>query len=62
MYTYKTVRVGLGGFLRSIPKQDYLQIINDHAQLGWRLVQIFSPSVGPYGASTFYEIIFEMEV
>lgn len=62
MYTYKTVRVELGGFLTRKPKQDCQQIIDDHAKLGWRLVQIFAPAIHGYGSATYYDIIFEMEV
>ncbi|MGV3531862.1 MAG: DUF4177 domain-containing protein [Chthoniobacteraceae bacterium] len=26
---------------------------------GWRLVQVFTPGTGVYGASKYYELIFE---
>ena len=36
--------------------------IEDRARKGWRLVQIFAPGVGPYGAAKYYELIFERPV
>lgn len=59
-YEYKFVRLG-EGFLgvRKSAEQDYQSIISQHSDEGWRLVQIFSPGTGAYGASKFYEIIFE---
>ena len=59
-YEYKFVRLGEGfmGVKRKATKE-YQDIITAHAKEGWRLVQVFSPSIGVYGASTFYELIFE---
>jgi hypothetical protein len=59
-YEYKFVRLGEGfmGVKRNAIRE-YQDIITAHANEGWRLVQVFSPSIGVYGASTFYEIIFE---
>ena len=42
MYEYKFVRVELSSFRRR-PKEDYQAIVNQHAEEGWRLVQIFCP-------------------
>ena len=56
MYTYKTVRVEIGGLLTRKPKQDYQKIIADHAILSWRLVQIFAPAIHGYGSATYYYI------
>ena len=62
-YEYKFVRVGEGwlGVKRSAAR-DYQRIVREHAREGWRLVQIFAPSTGVYGVSTYYEIIMEREV
>ena len=59
-YEYKFVRLG-EGFLgvRKAAEQDYQSIIRQHADEGWKLVQIFARGTGAYGASKFYEIIFE---
>lgn len=59
-YEYKFVRLG-EGFLgvRKEAKETYQDVIDQHAREGWRLVQIFTPGIGAYGAAKFYEIIFE---
>lgn len=60
MYEYKFVRLPLGwGWFNRQPKEDYRQIIAEHARQGWRLVQIFAPPVRGYGAARFFELIFE---
>lgn len=61
-YEYKFVRLG-EGFLsaRKAAKENYQQVIHDHARDGWRLVQIFAPGIGAYGAAKYYEMIFERE-
>ena len=33
-----------------------------HERDGWRLVQIFAPSTGVYGAAKYFEIILEREI
>ncbi len=61
-YEYKFVRVGEG--FMSVRKQGqltYKDEINKYAQDGWRLVQIFAPGIGVYGASKYYELILERE-
>lgn len=55
---YIFVKLELSRFKRTL-KDDYKKIINEHAREGWRLVQIFAPGRGPYGAPSYYEIIFE---
>jgi Domain of unknown function (DUF4177) len=35
--------------------------VHEHAQDGWRLVQIFAPGVAAFGAAKYYELIFERE-
>ncbi len=62
-YEYKFVRLGEGWLnARRAAKQDYQQVIHQHAREGWRLVQVFAPGIGGYGAAKYYEIILEREV
>ena len=57
---YKFVRFRLKPtFFTGEPKDDYKEIIHQHAHEGWRLVQIFAPAIGGFGKAVFYEIIFE---
>jgi hypothetical protein len=61
-FEHKFVRVGEGWFgARSKTESEYRRIIQEHAVDGWRLVQIFAPSTGVYGASRYFEIILERE-
>lgn len=62
-HDYKFERLG-EGWLRAKGKveEEYQRIIHQHAQDGWRLVQVFAPSIGRKGASKFIEDIFEREV
>ena len=61
-FEYKFVRLGEGWMsAKSEAKDNYQATITEHAREGWRLVQIFAPSIGVYGASKFFEIIFERE-
>jgi hypothetical protein len=59
-FEYKFVRLG-EGFLgvRKNAKTTYQDVITGHARDGWRLIQIFAPGIGAYGAAKYYEIIFE---
>ncbi len=62
-YEYKFVRLGEGTLgVKRTAKEQYQETIHQHARDGWRLVQIFSPSTGIYGASQFFELIFEKVV
>jgi len=58
MFEYKFVRIKLS-YWRKRPRENHRRIIEEHAAEGWRLVQIFSPSVGGYGLATYFELIFE---
>jgi len=59
-FEYKFVRLGEGFMgVRKEAKETYQQVIQEHARNGWRLVQIFAPAIVGYGASKFYELIFE---
>ena len=62
-YEYKFVRLGeawLG--VKQKVKEEYQNLIHQHAQDGWRLVQVFAPSLGEYGRAKYIEVIFEREV
>ena len=62
-YEYKFVRLGEGWTAARAEARDrYQEQIHQHAREGWRLVQIFAPGVGVYGAAKYYELILEREV
>jgi hypothetical protein len=62
-YEYKFVRLGEGWLgARRSAEMKYQEQIRQHAQDGWRLVQIFAPAVGGYGRAKYYELIFERDV
>ena len=62
-YEYEFVRLGEGWIAaRREAKQDYQRVVRDYARKGWRLVQVFAPGVGGYGAAKYFELIFEREV
>ena len=62
-YEYKFVRLGEGFiWVKSVASKTYQNVINEYAENGWRLIQIFTPSLGLYGVSRFYELIFEREM
>ncbi|RKL65247.1 hypothetical protein CR203_21470 [Salipaludibacillus neizhouensis] len=58
MYEYKFVKVDLSNW-NGKPKEDYQNIIVNHAKDGWRFVQIFAPATKGYGSASYFEIIFE---
>ena len=59
-YEYKFVRLTWGWFSRR--KTNYREKVDEYAREGWRLVQVFSPGIGIYGTSRFFELILEREV
>lgn len=62
MYEYKFVRLGEGWIgARKEAEEKYKPVIEEHARQGWRLVQIFAPSIGSSGRALFFEIIFERQ-
>jgi hypothetical protein len=62
-YEYKFVRIGEGWLsAKSRAIGEYQQIIQDHAREGWRLIQVFAPGMGGYGAAKYLEIILEREM
>jgi hypothetical protein len=67
-YEYTFVRLGEGrssaifGVTDSARKPEaYQAVVRQYAEEGWRLVQIFAPSVAAFGAAKYYEMIFERE-
>jgi hypothetical protein len=61
-YEYQFVRVELSGSLlggTDTPKEDYQQIVHDHARQGWRLFQLFVPAMSGAGRASYLELIFE---
>ncbi len=62
-YEYRFVRLGEGLLsVRRSGREQYQQVITEHAEQGWRLVQVFAPGIGGYGAAKYYELIFEREL
>ena len=55
-------RLELEGFFELKPKQDFHTVVDEHAQDGWRLVQILTPPIDPNGKASFFELIFEKQV
>ena len=61
-YRSKFVRLGEGWMgVRKEAREQYQQVVHDHAREGWRLVQVFAPGTGGYGAAKYFELIFERE-
>jgi hypothetical protein len=65
-HEYKFVRLGeyAGSALFGVSdkvRNDYEDVVHEHARDGWRLVQIFAPGVAAFGAAKYYELIFERE-
>lgn len=62
-YEYAFVRLGEGWLgVKRDAKASYRDVIEERARKGWRLVQIFAPGVGVYGAAKYYELVFERPV
>jgi len=63
MYEYEFVKIDfVSSFMKRIPKEHYQDVIKTYAENGWRFVQIFAPATKGYGASEYFELIFEREV
>ncbi|MED3625082.1 DUF4177 domain-containing protein [Neobacillus thermocopriae] len=60
MYEYKFVKIELKK-LSGKPKEDYQEVIKNHAKEGWRFIQIFSPDFITSGVAvgSNFELIFE---
>lgn len=62
-YDYKIIRVGKGLFeARKSARNGYAEVIDEYARQGWRLVQVFAPGHGVYGAPKYYDIILERPI
>lgn len=62
-FEYKFVKISMKNALMKVePRENYHQIIEQHAKDGWRLVQVFAPPIRGYGWADFYELIFEREI
>ncbi len=61
-YEYKFVRLGEGWAAARSAREQYKEQIHQHARDGWRLVQVFAPGVGAYGAAKYYELILERQL
>lgn len=68
-YEYKFVRLGenRGSAIFGVADEArkgaaYQSVIREHAREGWRLVQIFSPGTAAFGASRYFELIFERQL
>ena len=66
IYEYKFVRLGeyRGSAWFGVSdkaRNAYEAVVHEHAQNGWRLVQIFAPGVAAFGAAKYYELVFERE-
>ena len=63
MYEYKFIQIDLKPkMLKSEPKEDYHEMIREHGEKGWRLVQIFAPGIAAVGAAASFELIFEKKI
>jgi hypothetical protein len=65
-FEYKFIRIGenhLSAFfgVQDKARKTYEEVVHEHAQNGWRLVQIFAPGVAAFGAAKYYELILERE-
>ncbi|MDQ0270951.1 DUF4177 domain-containing protein [Cytobacillus purgationiresistens] len=58
MYEYKFVDIPLGSF-SGYPKEDYEEIVHEHARQGWKLHQILTPPFAASGQASSMELIFE---
>jgi hypothetical protein len=62
-YEYRFEHLGEGWLaVRREGKQSYQDLVHERAREGWRLVQVFAPGIGGYGAAKYYELIFERRV
>ena len=63
-YTFVEVKLNRTFLFERTPRDDYHNIVKSHAKNGWRLVQVFSPTVSVVdgGTSAFYELIFERKI
>lgn len=62
MYEYKFIKIDLAWGFGEKRTKDYHEVITREAEEGWRLVQIFAPSIYGYGKAKFFELIFEKQI
>lgn len=59
-YEYKFVRLGEGRLqVKKLGRETYQDVVHQYAAEGWRLVQLFAPGTGAYGAPKYYELVLE---
>jgi hypothetical protein len=60
-YHFDRVELGVELPLRLFPRTDYHQLVEARAKDGWRLVQVFAPSIFVLGGGIpdWFELIFE---
>jgi hypothetical protein len=62
-FEYEFVRIGEGMLTaKKEARQTYQEVVHQYARKGYRLVQIFAPGVGAYGAAKYYELVLERPV
>ena len=62
-YEYRFVRLGEGWLaVRNAGTSSYQDAVHEYARDGWRLVQIFAPGTGAYGAAKYFELVLERPV
>jgi len=62
-FEYKFVRLGEGWLcVHKSGRDEYQEVVDKYARDGWRLVQIFAPGIGGYGAAKYYELVLEREL
>jgi hypothetical protein len=62
-FEYKFVRIGEGMMhVKKTAREGYQDTVHRYAAKGWRLVQIFAPGTGTYGAAKYYELVLERPI
>ncbi|TVQ82812.1 MAG: DUF4177 domain-containing protein [Bacteroidetes bacterium] len=61
MYEYKfiNIKTEVTAFKGLKTEKNYQQVIEEHAKEGWRLVQVFAPSLEGFGHAGYFEVILE---
>ncbi len=62
MYQYQRIRIKIkAGFIENHLEEDYMEVVEREARMGWRFVQAFAPAMGGYGIARYVDLIFERE-
>jgi len=63
MFEYKFAKIEFKK-ISGKSNEDYREVINSHAEQGWRFIQIFSPDFATSGVAvgSYYELIFERPI